>query len=1714
MKGLVFVQGILGQFLNQGQKPKGQFHMKTSKLRWVRQTIVFFVIAAMAIALFPFAGLKTVTKAADGDETPQVFVPAHDKTIKDNGDGTYELELSVTGSAETKELPKAKVNVLVIFDVSSSMYNNNATNPKGSYGYYRNGYRQLYKLVGDDDYVAITDAEEYEGTVYQQNSSGGPRPTYTYAAYEGDRYYSNVDRAHAAEKAMYDFTDALFKYQDPDNPTNIQMAFVQFSSLANTKTIGQIQNPEEDWIWTSDKAKIVGTSDAPRLASDYYGDRYLNYASNTNWEAALDKGLDVIKTADNDPTFVLFVTDGAPYHYVDDDDGEEKSDNNNENNYKEATSSAGAIAAYKTGDEDVPDDKKGDVSFFGIYAFGREADYLDDLVYYALNGEERENVSSATDKTDVSGNYFNAGSTKELTDAIATIFGKIVEALGITEVTIADGTTEEVELSSGGSLLDVDDGSFKYWLEVPVENNKFTRKDLVSGENIEYEVTDNGNGTLTIKWTKNGTPDQVTLDGTMNSMKTAFKYEWKRNYTGDDSFYDKEPPAATLDDGTVNWNLKSVGTLLDGVTYSITFDVWPSQETLDLMADIDNGVVDYDKLDQSVKDYLSKDGKLQTNTTTALNYSDTRRDPSDAPAVPFPVRDPVDTEVSKMNVIKVWYNDLDERGEHQYEEGFNMAVTRDGKQVDEVTVSKANNWTDQSFISVGIMRVSKDASGNITGIRVLEPGHDYSIQEPSNLTYHWELVIETIHPMLINGELITLVQVLDEDIPAAMKDEDGNIVKDFYTLEGVNFYVIPDKNDTKKVYKEKEVPEEPVTEDTSNDQTADDPDATDDSKEEELVTASVSAYNERKSVLDVRKEIDGDAPAGVLFTYTISLDDPTIEVPDEDREDLWFSVQTGTDDEGNSILNYDLDTTAKAEKSLLGYSWDSENETYVVNSKVTDIVYDAEAGTITYKYSGTEYTVPYADKTNIQVGENTVSAYEYFTGYYSVADKESFTVKLEEGWNLRFINLPTGTTYSVEESATMDPGFKFESVDGETEFTVGALPDGAVDLGGGKYTYNGIEYTLTVKDDKEYYTAKYDPVTDPKNPAVNGEVISPNAAFEVIYTNEYPRTFLTVNKVWNGTKQESVPITLFENGDETETTQELNADNSWTYTFANMDIVDSDGNIINYSAKETPFEGYNTTYEGTTDVVVNVSGATADTEITVTVGEQTATATTTADGTATVTVEGVAFIDEKGELIEDLSAKSTNGTAEIAALTNRIITITNTELNKISITKVWKDASNQDGKRPTTDEYKNYLALLKDGKDVTSTYTNNLKVTVDEEDSNKYSVIWSNLPMDGTYTVKEKEITGYTADKTEVADGGVITNTHETETTSISIEKVWEDGSDQDGKRPTTLKVKLSNGNEYTLEAKNNWKLTVTGLPKYAAGQEIKYTWTEDETQLPAGYKLISNKTDGSKTVITNGYTPETIESISVQKVWDDNDNEDAIEPESVTIQLLADGTPVEGKTLTLKASETEAENWKGAFKDLPKNKAGKAITYTVEEVKTTVITGEDTATTYAITIDGDATKGFTVTNTHTPVEKFGDLIIEKFLQSFNGDSEKVMFVFHVTAKVDGAEKPVYDDYVGLEFTEAGSKKAEIIGKIPVGAVVTVVEENTAGYESVGETTATATILDPKDEGAPAKVTFTNKYNGSGGENTDGIVNKYSKDGTGWKVDNKSGDNSPTPEKQ
>ena len=133
------------------------------------------------------------------------------------------------------------------------------------------------------------------------------------------------------------------------------------------------------------------------------------------------------------------------------------------------------------------------------------------------------------------------------------------------------------------------------------------------------------------------------------------------------------------------------------------------------------------------------------------------------------------------------------------------------------------------------------------------------------------------------------------------------------------------------------------------------------------------------------------------------------------------------------------------------------------------------------------------------------------------------------------------------------------------------------------------------------------------------------------------------------------------------------------------------------------------------------------------------------------------------------------------------------------------------------------------------------------------------------------------------------------------------------------------------LNASNEWHATFENLELHkAGGATIVYTVVEDE--VPGYTTQITGSATAGYTV-TNTHTIKTT-SVEGKKTWADDNNRDGLRPNSITVQLKANGEDVAGKT----ATTTAADDWKYSFTDLPLNENGKAITYTV--VETSVPTG------------------------------------------------------------------------------------------------------------------------------------------------------------------------------
>ena len=248
--------------------------------------------------------------------------------------------------------------------------------------------------------------------------------------------------------------------------------------------------------------------------------------------------------------------------------------------------------------------------------------------------------------------------------------------------------------------------------------------------------------------------------------------------------------------------------------------------------------------------------------------------------------------------------------------------------------------------------------------------------------------------------------------------------------------------------------------------------------------------------------------------------------------------------------------------------------------------------------------------------------------------------------------------------------------------------------------------------------------------------------------------------------------------------------------------------------------------------------------------------------------------------------------------------------------------------------------------------------------------------MEIAYTVEEAIVPlGYkakTVQDTEFAGNMfIITNTHEPATTGVSVRKLWNDENDNDGKRPDGIIVQLyANGAEvvggkFLLSVKNNWSHvfhTVGDQPLYVfeKGEEIRYYVDEigyvidgeEYENLPEGYEK-ALVTKSYSTTITNTHLIEKT-SVSVEKVWDDSNDNDGFRPDKVNVTLYNHGQAVETVELS------EENSWKHVWQNLYKYVSGEEAAYTVEETAV-----EEYDTTYDVTTGTDGGAYWTVTNTH-----------------------------------------------------------------------------------------------------------------------------------------------------
>ncbi|MGO5161090.1 MULTISPECIES: Cna B-type domain-containing protein, partial [unclassified Bilifractor] len=318
------------------------------------------------------------------------------------------------------------------------------------------------------------------------------------------------------------------------------------------------------------------------------------------------------------------------------------------------------------------------------------------------------------------------------------------------------------------------------------------------------------------------------------------------------------------------------------------------------------------------------------------------------------------------------------------------------------------------------------------------------------------------------------------------------------------------------------------------------------------------------------------------------------------------------------------------------------------------------------------------------------------------------------------------------------------------------------------------------------------------------------------------------------------------------------------------------------------------------------------------------------DNSWSITYNGLpAKIDGKDAAFTVSEGSVDKYTADKESVKDDNETITNTYTPvTISGTKTWNNSGYNSVKKPDSIT----VNLLANG-----TVKDSKSVTADKNGQWEYS--FDNLPkyddngQEIEYTITENNVTDYSTDYSKTINGYDITNTYTPGKTSVTVKKEWEDNNNQDGKRPTSVKVQLlangeNQGEAVDLSADNGWTYTWDNLDEKDKSSN-NITYSVKEVDVPEGYT--SQISDGSKQhyfVITNTHQPETTK-IKVTKIWNDSGNQDGKRPNSVNVQLYADGK-ASGKPVTL----TESNNWLYTWTGLPMYKnGGTKIAYTVKEV-------------------------------------------------------------------------------------------------------------------------------------------------------------------------------------
>ena len=427
-----------------------------------------------------------------------------------------------------------------------------------------------------------------------------------------------------------------------------------------------------------------------------------------------------------------------------------------------------------------------------------------------------------------------------------------------------------------------------------------------------------------------------------------------------------------------------------------------------------------------------------------------------------------------------------------------------------------------------------------------------------------------------------------------------------------------------------------------------------------------------------------------------------------------------------------------------------------------------------------------------------------------------------------------------------------------------------------QYKTNGSEYVYTVQE-----------IVNSSTPVVNGPVDIAGEKWNVstsglTVTNTYiGETSVSGSKTWvdpAGTEHPTITINLLRDGEKVNSTTLANGVTS--YSFSNLPKYDlTDGHVYAYTVEEEAVAGYTSVQDGTNftntieqDNTVEVSGTKtwidpAGTEHpTITINllrdGSKVDSKTLANGVTSYKFENLPKYDlTDGHVyaytVEEEAVDGYTSVQNGNDFTNTIAQ----EYVEVSGTKYWNVP--EDIKADVVpSQIEVQLFRDKDEEPIATTTATALNWTYSFTDLPKYDVDGDGHAYD--YTVKEVQVPGFIS----VVNGFDIINTYDrSATTSVHVEKVWNDFNTNVGAHPTITIELYQNGILFeTQELSNdNLELDFKELPKYDANQQ-PFTYTVKEVPVNGYTSTVSGSATKGFT-ITNTLVLGKPGTITVGKV-------------------------------------------------------------------------------------------------------------------------------------------------------------------------------------------------------------------------------------------------------